>query len=71
MNPKNRFALFTVSLITIAAIAYSQPRLGASLSKSLKDMCVCVPSRAGLMKKAAVAKTQTASVEALKATAGQ
>jgi len=60
MNPKSRFALFSVALITIAAIAYSQPRHGVSLSKSLKDMCVCMPGRAGLMKKAALAKAQAA-----------
>ena len=70
MNPMSRFALFTVALITIAAIA-SQPRLGGRLSKSIKDMCVCVPARAGLMKKAALAKTQAASVEPLKTTGGQ
>jgi len=60
MNPKSRFALFTVALITIVAIAYSQPRHGVSLSKSLKDLCVCVPGRAGLIKKAAHAKAQAA-----------
>jgi len=59
MNPKSRFALFTVALITIAAIAYSQPRHGVSLSKSLKD-CICMPGRAGLIKKAALAKAQAA-----------
>ena len=71
MNPKSRFALFTVALITIAAIAYSQPRHVVGLSKSLKDMCVCMPGRAALMKHAALPKTQAASVEPLKATAGQ
>ena len=70
MNPTSRFALFTVALITIVAIG-SQPRHGMSLSKSMKNMCVCVPARAGLMAKAALAKTQAASVELLKATAGQ
>jgi hypothetical protein len=60
MNPKSRFALFCVALITIAAIAYSQPRRGVSLSKSLKDLCVCVPGRAGLMKTATHAKAQAA-----------
>ena len=70
MNPMSRFALFTIALITIVAIG-SQPRHGMSLSKSMKDMCVCVPARAGLMAKAAFAKTQAASVELLKATAGQ
>jgi hypothetical protein len=58
MNPKSRFALFTVALITIAAIAYSQPRHGVNLSKALQDMCVCVPGRAGLIKKAVLAKVQ-------------
>ena len=58
MNPKSRFALFTVALITIVAIAYSQPRHG--LSRSLKNLCVCVPGRAGLIKKAAHAKAQAA-----------
>jgi hypothetical protein len=59
MNPISRFALFTVALITVVAIAF-QPRHGVSLSKSLKDMCVCVPARAGLIKKAALAKAQAA-----------
>ncbi len=70
MNPTSRFALFTLALITIVAIG-SQPRHGMSLSKSMKNMCVCVPARAGLIAKAALAKTQAASVELLKATAGQ
>jgi hypothetical protein len=70
MNPMSRFALFTLALITIVAIG-SQPRHSVSLSKSMKDMCVCVPARAGLMAQAALAKTQAASVELLKATAGQ
>jgi hypothetical protein len=70
MNPMSRFALFTVALITIVAIG-SQPRHGVSLSKSMKDKCVCVPARAGLMAKAALAKTQAASVELLKATVAQ
>ena len=67
MNPMSRFALFTLTLITIVAIG-SQPRHGVSLSKSMKDMCVCVPARAGLMAKAALAKTQAESVQLLKAT---
>jgi hypothetical protein len=61
MNPKSRLALFTVALITIAAIAYSHPRHGVSLSKSLKDMCVCVPGRTGLIKKAVHANVQAAT----------
>jgi hypothetical protein len=70
MDPMNRFALFTVALITIIAIG-SQPRHGVNLSKSMKDVCVCVPARAGLMAKAALAKTQAASVELLKTTVRQ
>ena len=78
MNPMSRFALFTIALITIIAIG-SQPRhrvslsksMGVSLSKSMKDMCVCVPARAGLMAKAALAKTQAASAQLWKTTASQ
>jgi hypothetical protein len=57
MNPMSRFALFTVTLFALVAIG-SQPRHGGSLSKSMKDVCVCIPTRAGLMMKSAVAKTQ-------------
>ena len=71
MNPKSRFALFTVALITIAAIAYSQPRHGVSLIKSIEDMCVCVPGRARLMEKPARAQKQAASVELPRATTGE
>jgi hypothetical protein len=67
MNPMSRFALFTLAMITILAIG-SQPRHSVSLSKSMKDMCVCVPARAGLMAKAALAKTQAASMELLTGT---
>jgi hypothetical protein len=49
-------------LIVVVAIG-SQPRHGVSLTKSLNDMCVCMPSRAGLLVKAAVAKTQARSAE--------
>jgi hypothetical protein len=62
MNPMSRFAVFTVCLIAVVALA-SQPRLSANLSKSLKDMCVCVPTRASLMAKAATAKTREGSRE--------
>ena len=57
MSPMSRFALFTVALFALVAIG-SQPRHGRSLSKSVNDMCVCIPTRAGLMMKTAVAKTQ-------------
>jgi hypothetical protein len=70
MSPTSRLVLFTVALITIVAIG-SQPRHGVSLSKSMNNMCVCVPARAGLMAKAALAKTQAASVQLLKVAASQ
>jgi hypothetical protein len=70
MNPMSRFALFTVAFITVVAIAY-QPRHSVNLSKSMKDVCVCVPARAKLMAKAARAKTHAASVALMKATVGQ
>jgi hypothetical protein len=50
----SRLALFTVSLLVLVAIG-SQPR---RVEASLKSMCVCVPARAGLIMKSAMAKTQ-------------
>ncbi len=50
----SRLTLFTVSLLIIVAIG-SQPRFSAG---SHKSMCVCVPTRAGLLVKSAIAKTQ-------------
>jgi hypothetical protein len=63
MSPMSRFALFTACLVVVAAIGYSQPRHGASVSKSLNDMCVCVPARAALLMKKVVAKTHGRSAE--------
>jgi hypothetical protein len=57
MNPTSRFALFTVALLVIVFVG-SQPRQGMSLTKSIDSMCVCVPARAGLIVKSAIAKTQ-------------
>jgi hypothetical protein len=56
MNPMSRLALFTVTLLAIVAIG-SQSRQ-VSASSSLKSMCVCVPTRAGLLVKSAIAKAQ-------------
>jgi hypothetical protein len=71
MNPMSRFALFTVALFALVAIG-SQPRHGLRLNK---DMCVCIPTRAGLMMKSAVAKTQaqlrSAELHTLRATVAQ
>jgi hypothetical protein len=53
----SRLGLFTVAFFVLVAIG-SQPRHGVSLSKSINDMCVCVPARAGLIVKSAIAKTQ-------------
>lgn len=70
----SRFALFTVALLILVGIG-SQPRQGASLTKSLKSMCVCVPTRAGLIVKSAITKTQaqlrSAEVSTLRAAAGE
>jgi hypothetical protein len=55
----SRFALFTVALFVIVAIG-SQSRHGGS---SLKSMCVCVPTRAKLIMKSAIVKTQARSAE--------
>ena len=58
-HPMSRFALFTVGLFVIVAIG-SQSRHGGS---SLKSMCVCVPTRAKLILKSAIVKTQARSAE--------
>ncbi len=51
----SRFALFAAALIVIVAIGAQTSRGSASI----KSMCVCVPTRARLMMKSAIAKTQT------------
>jgi len=72
MSPMSRLTLFTICLIVIVAIG-SQPSHGVSLSKSMNDICVCMPTRAALLVKAAVAKThaRSAQIATLNATAGQ
>ena len=57
----SRFALFTVALFVLVAIgsqSQSQSRHGGS---SLKSMCVCVPTRAKLILKSAIVKTQASA----------
>ena len=68
-HPMRRFALFVAALIIIVAIG-SQPRHGMSPNKS---MCVCIPTRAGLILKSAIARTQARSTElfTLRATVSQ
>jgi hypothetical protein len=58
-HPMSRFALFTVALFVIVAIGSQSPHGGSSL----KSMCVCVPTRAKLILKAAIVKTQARSAE--------
>jgi hypothetical protein len=62
----SRFALFTVAFFVLIAIG-SQSGQGGSLNRSIKSMCVCVPTRAGLMMKSAIAKAhaQVRSAEIL------
>ena len=64
-HPMSRFALFTVALFVLVAVgsqsqSQSQSRHGGS---SLKSMCVCVPTRAKLILKSAIVKTQARSAE--------
>jgi len=59
-HPMRRFALFLTALIMIVAIGASQPRRTGSSKESI---CVCVPTRAGLLLKSAIARTQVRSTE--------
>jgi hypothetical protein len=60
-NPMRRFALFVVAFLIIVAIG-SQPGRGSVTNKSI---CVCIPSRAGLLLKSAIARTQARSIALL------
>jgi hypothetical protein len=62
-TPMNRFALFVAALLIIVAIG-SQPRHSSRASTSV---CVCLPSRAGLLLKSALVKTKARSAELLAA----
>ena len=55
----SRFALLAVALIIIVAIG-SQPRHGGDPNKS---MCVCIPTKAGLILKSTIAKTRARYAE--------
>ena len=63
-HPMSRFAIFTVALVAIVALG-SAPGHGKSLDESIKSMCVCMPTRAGLIVKSAIAKTQAGAAELL------
>jgi hypothetical protein len=58
-HPMSRFALFVTALIIIVAIG-SQPRRDGGSNKS---MCVCIPTRAKLILKSTLARTQARSAE--------
>jgi hypothetical protein len=51
-----RFALFVTALIAIVAIGSVPPKHGGVQKKSI---CVCIPARAGLILKSAIARTQS------------
>jgi hypothetical protein len=60
-----RFAIFVAVFLVIVAIG-SQPRRGEAADKSI---CVCIPSRAGLILKSAIVRTQARSTALLTSTA--
>ncbi len=49
-----RFALFVAAFVIIVSIGVAQP----SDKSSKESICVCIPSRAGLLLKSAIVKTQ-------------
>lgn len=64
MKPISRFVLFTLSLIALIVIAaIASPARRAHPSRSMNDICVCVPTRAALFVKATIAKAQGRSAE--------
>jgi hypothetical protein len=52
-----RLALFVTALIVIVAIGSVPPKHGGGAQK--KSICVCIPARAGLILKSAIARTQS------------
>ncbi len=58
----SRFALLAVVLIAIVTIG-ADNRYGGNINRSIESMCVCMPARAGLIMKSAIAKTQTRSAQ--------
>src|SRR6476620_916228 len=64
--PMSRFALVAVALIVVVAIG-SENRHAGSLTKSMESMCVCIPARAGLIMKSAIARTPPRSLQLLAA----
>lgn len=60
-----RFAIFVAVFLVIVALGSQSRRAGATD----KSICVCIPSRAGLLLKSALVKTQARSKAALASTA--
>jgi len=58
-DPTSRFVLFVAAFLIIVGIS-SQ---ASQSSASIKSMCVCVPARAGLIMKSALARTQARSTK--------
>jgi hypothetical protein len=59
-----RFAIFVAIFLVIVAIG-SQPRRAGATDNSI---CVCIPSRAGLLLKSALVKTQARTTALLTST---
>ncbi len=64
-DPTSRFVLFVAAFLIIVGIG-SQ---ASQSSASIKSMCFCVPARAGLIMKSALARTQARSTKPLTARA--
>ena len=58
-HPMRRFALFAATLLVVVVVG-SQPWNGKGSKRSMNSMCVCLPSRAGL-----IVRSMTSSVSAL------
>jgi hypothetical protein len=61
-----RLAVFAAAFLIIVAIGAAQPRRSEASAQSI---CVCIPSRAGLLLKSVVVKTQARSTALLTSTA--
>ena len=62
MNPRTRLAVFTLCLVALIAIAaIASPRGKMASSESMNDFCACVPTKAALFVKSAIAKAHAKS----------
>ena len=60
-RPMRRFAIFVAVLTVIVAVGYSLP---SQHSSSKGSVCVCLPSRAGMMLKSMVNRSTVTTVHA-------